>query len=135
MSSDRILPYLPRALIRSVFRIQATGRLHATVLSADIVGFTQLSGQAKEGSEELTAILNRYFAELIPDQACWLCRKPVQTAENELVQVLEYDPVRASGGSTFDTQMLHAISRTALTQRRVAKAIGGLVRLAEAWGA
>jgi adenylate cyclase len=65
-SPDNILPYLPRALIDSVFDTHATSATDATVLYADIMGFTAISRalaqSGKEGAEELTRILNHNLA-------------------------------------------------------------------------
>lgn len=65
--SDDILPYFSRSLIETLRT--RNSKVSATLLSADIVGFTAMSRElarsGKEGAEEVTAIANRYLTSLI----------------------------------------------------------------------
>jgi class 3 adenylate cyclase/tetratricopeptide (TPR) repeat protein len=64
--------FLPKTVIRLVSEIKGNRPFfirEGTILFCDVAGFTPLtealSGMGKEGSEELTKILNRYFTEMI----------------------------------------------------------------------
>jgi class 3 adenylate cyclase/tetratricopeptide (TPR) repeat protein len=69
-----ISTYLPRQVVVPLLAAPRTGRVeggfvHGTVMFSDISGFTamseKLSQLGKEGAEEVTAIVNRFFAALL----------------------------------------------------------------------
>ncbi|RME47338.1 MAG: hypothetical protein D6796_07800, partial [Caldilineae bacterium] len=66
--------YLPRYLVQLVMQNPSPGRVsggfrHGTVMFADVSGFTamseKLSALGKEGAEEITGIVNDYFATML----------------------------------------------------------------------
>ena len=86
-ASTPLLPFVPRHVLDDLLRhpdespIGREQRFEASALFADISGFTPMSdalGRAgHEGTEELTAILNRYFAamiELVDSYGCTVCK-------------------------------------------------------------
>ena len=69
-----ISTYLPRQVVIPILANPEPGKIegsftHGTVMFADISGFTamseKLSQLGKEGAEEITAIVNRFFAALL----------------------------------------------------------------------
>ncbi len=71
---NRITNHLPPYLVKSIARRPVAGEvggefLRGTLLFADISGFTamseQLSRSGREGAEEITAIVNRYFGVML----------------------------------------------------------------------
>src|SRR5512136_3031671 len=61
--------FLPKSVIQLISSNEPFGLLKGSVLFADVAGFTPLTEAlmvlGKEGSEELTRILNGYFTEMI----------------------------------------------------------------------
>ncbi len=71
---DQVHAHLPRFLVEQVLRDPTPGRvgglfIQGTLLFADISGFTaiseRLSRSGRDGAEEITAIVNRYFDKML----------------------------------------------------------------------
>ena len=68
-----ISTYLPRQVVSPLLKAPVAGKVeggfvHGTVMFSDISGFTAMSeklSKLKEGAEEITAIVNRFFAALL----------------------------------------------------------------------
>lgn len=75
LSTDVLVSYVPRFLVRQAatdpggFPRSGGDRLDGAVLFADLVGFTRLASEfarrGPEGAEQLTAVLNACFGELV----------------------------------------------------------------------